>query len=367
MRKDRLTLKQKIALELHRAVRKEAVQQHRLNTLFWECTLRCNLSCRHCGSDCKMQSGIQELSQEQFLSIIDQITPHVDQHNVLIIFTGGEALLRPDLETIGMELYKREYPWGVVTNGMLLNEERLESLLRSGLHALTISLDGFEEAHNYLRAHPQSYARAHRAVELMVPHSSSVAWDVVTCVNPMNLPYLKEFRDHLYELGLRKWRLFTIFPVGRAASDPHLQLSDEQFVQVMDFLQETSREGKMEVSYGCEGFLGGYEGEVRSHLYTCSAGIEVASILCDGTISACPSIRFNYKQGNALKDDFWQVWNERFLPYRDRSWAKQGDCASCKVWRYCEGNGMHLHDDDGKLLLCHYQRIARAEAQRKKG
>jgi radical SAM protein with 4Fe4S-binding SPASM domain len=135
----------------------------------------------------------------------------------------------------------------------------------------------------------------------------------------------------------------------------------------MDFLQETSREGKMEVSYGCEGFLGGYEGEVRSHLYTCSAGIEVASILCDGTISACPSIRFNYKQGNALKDDFWQVWNERFLPYRDRSWAKQGDCASCKVWRYCEGNGMHLHDDDGKLLLCHYQRIARAEAQRKKG
>lgn len=365
MRGDKLTLKQKVGLELYRAVRKDAVQQHQLNTLFWECTLRCNLSCKHCGSDCKVQSGVKELSPLEFLGIIDSLTPHVEPHNVLVIFTGGEALLRPDLEEVGLQLYKRGYPWGLVTNGMLLDEQRLRSLLCNGLHALTISLDGFEAAHNYLRSHPQSFARADRAVRLMVPHSSTISWDVVTCVNPMNYSYLQEFRDYLYDLGLRQWRLFTIFPVGRAAQDPKLQLSDEQFLGLMDFIKKTNEEGKMKASYGCEGFLGGYEGTVRPHYYTCYAGVEVASILCDGTISACPSIRFDYRQGNALVDDFWTVWNERFIPYRDRSWAKRDDCASCKVWRYCEGSGMHLHDDQGKLLFCHYQRIQRAEKNKK--
>ena len=356
----KLTFSQRIGLERHRILRKKLAVEHPLRTLFWECTLRCNLACKHCGSDCHVSSDSKELSKEEFLSIIDSITPHVDPHKVLIIFTGGEALLRPDLPEIGRELYQREYPWGIVTNGMLLDEERLAMLLKSGLHTLTISLDGFEEAHNYLRGHPQSYTCAERAVHLMA-QTSTVNWDVVTCVNPMNFSTLSTFRDHLINIGLKQWRLFTIFPVGRAAQDPNLQLSDEDFYRLMEFIRDTNKEGRIEVSYGCEGFLGGFEKEVRDNYYICSAGLQVASILCDGTISSCSSIRFDYKQGNALQEDFWNVWQKRFLPYRDRSWAKRGECVRCEHWRYCEGNGMHLHDDDGKLLVCHYKRLEQAE------
>lgn len=356
----KLTFSQRIGLERHRILRKKLAVEHPLRTLFWECTLRCNLACKHCGSDCHVSSDSKELSKEEFLSIIDSITPHVDPHKVLIIFTGGEALLRPDLPEIGRELYQREYPWGIVTNGMLLDEERLAMLLKSGLHTLTISLDGFEEAHNYLRRHPQSYTCAERAVHLMA-QTSTVNWDVVTCVNPMNFSTLSTFRDHLINIGLKQWRLFTIFPVGRAAQDPNLQLSDEDFYRLMEFIRDTNKEGRIEVSYGCEGFLGGFEKEVRDNYYICSAGLQVASILCDGTISSCPSIRFDYKQGNALQEDFWNVWQKRFLPYRDRFWAKRGECVRCEHWRYCEGNGMHLHDDDGKLLVCHYKRLEQAE------
>ena len=62
-------------------------------------------------------------------------------------------------------------------------------------------------------------------------------------------------------------------------------------------------------------------------------------------------------------DDLWQVWEERFESYRDRSWAKTGPCADCKSWKYCLGNGMHLRDDEGKLLVCHLKRLeAGAEA-----
>ena len=130
----------------------------------------------------------------------------------------------------------------------------------------------------------------------------------------MNFGYLAEFRDYLIGLGLKEWRLFTIFPVGRAAEDPNLQLSDVDFYRLMEFIRDTNREGRIAASYGCEGFLGGFEGEVRPHPYTCYAGVEVASILCDGTISACPSIRFDYKQGNVREDDFWTVWQNRSSP-----------------------------------------------------
>ena len=52
-----------------------------------------------------------------------------------------------------------------------------------------------------------------------------------------------------------------------------------------------------------------------------------------------------------------EVWNNRFEKFRNREWARQGECADCNLFRYCEGNGMHLHDESGKLMTCHYHRL----------
>ena len=127
----------------------------------------------------------------------------------------------------------------------------------------------------------------------------------------------------------------------------------------MNFITDTRKEGRIQVSYGCEGFLGGYEAEVRDTFFHCDAGITVGSVLNDGSISACPSIRANYSQGNIYKDDFWTVWNNKFEQFRNRSWMKNGICANCKLFRYCGGNGFHLRDENGNLLFCHYQRLIR--------
>ena len=125
----------------------------------------------------------------------------------------------------------------------------------------------------------------------------------------------------------------------------------------MEFIKATRKEGRIIASYGCEGFLGNYEGEVRDHFFFCNAGVSVAGVLSDGSISACTSIRSDYHQGNIYKDDFMEVWEKRFQPYRDHSWMKTGECADCKYWKYCRGNGMHLRDADGKLIVCHLRRI----------
>ena len=102
--------------------------------------------------------------------------------------------------------------------------------------------------------------------------------------------------------------------------------------------------------------MAGYEGFVRDNFFDCQAGINVASVLLDGGIGACPSIRADYRQGNIHEDDFWDVWQNRYQAYRDRRWMKTGICGDCSFWRYCEGNGMHLRDSAGNLMHCHLRK-----------
>ena len=269
----KINLKKRLALETFRRLHRNRVKLHELRTLFWECTLRCNVACRHCGSDCRVSSLMPDMPMADFLRVVDEIRPHVNPHKVLIIFTGGEALVRPDIEACGRELYRREFPWGIVSNGLLF-AERLPGLLAAGMRSATISLDGFEDDHNWMRGHRNSFRAATASIRGLA-QTTDVNWDVVTCANRRNFDDLPRFKRYLIDLGVRHWRIFTVFPVGRAAHVPELQLTDEQFVRLMRFLRETRREGQIDVSYGCEGFLGGYEMDVRDHFYECSAGVSI--------------------------------------------------------------------------------------------
>ena len=189
-----MSLKQNIFL----AYRAHTIKKHQLTYLFWECTLRCNLNCRHCGSDCKKEASIPDMEPSLFLKALDEIKQQVDPHTVMICITGGEPLLRNDLESVGKEITARGFPWGIVTNGMLLTSERFSSLLRAGLRS----------------------------------------------------------------------------------------------------------------------------------------------------VSGCLSIRArDFVQGNITSENFMDIWNTRFANMRDHSWAKVGKCEHCASWKYCLGNGLHLHSD----------------------
>lgn len=352
-----MNLRMRLALRLERWRRQNLKVLHPLEQLFWESTLRCNVHCLHCGSDCVSSVETPDMPAEDFLHVIDtEITPHVDPHKVMVIISGGEPLMRKDLAQIGRALYDRGYPWGMVTNGLALTEARFRELRKAGLRSITVSLDGLEEDHVWLRQHPLAFEGACRAIRLCAAEKR-LTWDVVTCANQRTIDHLPAIRDLLWSFGVRDWRVFGIDPMGRAATNPELILTDEQFRQLMDFIV-AEREAGRHVSYSCEGYLGSYEGKVRDHLYQCAAGLSVASILIDGSISACTSIRGKYYQGNIYKDSFWRVWEEEFKPYRDRSWMRKLEpCKDCKAFDFCEGNGMHLRREDGSLMLCHLDRL----------
>ena len=347
---------------LFRKFRQSVITKHELNYLFWECTTRCNLNCLHCGSDCSKSGTYPDMPLADFLSAVDTISNPAP--NFTVVMTGGEPLLRNDIELCGREIRKRSMRWSLVSNGMLYDEEKHISLLNAGLGALTLSIDGLEHSHNWLRNSPVSFERAINAIGLAAG-APRLNFDVVTCVNPVNISELDQIMDILIHHGVRAWRLFTIAPIGRAENNPDLHLSDDQFLTLMDFICTSREEKRIDVKFSCEGYVGQYEWKVRDAGFFCRAGINIGSILADGSVSACPNVDRAFSQGNIYKDNFYEVWQRKYEPFRDRTWARRGQCADCSHFRDCLGNGLHNWQAEPKrLLVCHNENLNRAMRKR---
>jgi radical SAM enzyme (rSAM/lipoprotein system) len=338
-----------------RKFKESETKLHLLNYLFWECTTRCNLNCLHCGSDCLKDSSFPDMPIKDFLLALDTIEK--SSENLTVVLTGGEPLMRKDIEICGREIRKRGMRWSLVSNGHLYNKERHISLLNAGLGALTISMDGLEESHNWLRNSNNNFKKVENAISLAAS-SSRLNFDVVTCVNKRNINELPQIRDFLIQKGVSAWRLFTIVPIGRAKNNPDLFLSDTQFVELLNFISDFKNDKVIDVKFSCEGFVGKYEFKVRDSYFFCRAGINIGSILIDGSISACPNIDRTFSQGNIYRDDFYNIWQTKFESFRDRSWTKTGKCADCNEYKDCQGNGFHnWHGDKKNVLVCHNEQI----------
>lgn len=349
---------------LFRLFRANETRVHELNYLFWECTSRCQLHCRHCGSDCLAAGREADMPLADFLRALDTIPKKERPPEFTVVLTGGEPLLRPDIEAVGRAIRQRGLRWSMVSNGWFYDEAMHARLMKAGLGALTISLDGLEAEHDWMRGRSGSFARAEKAIALAAAEPR-INFDVVSCINRRNISHLDALHDRLAGLGVKQWRIFTIIPIGRAKDDPEMHLTNAEFTGLMEFIRKKREEtaaagdGRMKVTFSCEGYLGPYERKVRQNPFFCRAGITIASVLIDGRICGCPNIdRDAFSQGNIYEDSLWDVWQHRFQPFRDRRWTRRGRCTDCPVWRDCQGNGMHnWHGDCAEVINCHYQKI----------
>jgi radical SAM enzyme (rSAM/lipoprotein system) len=340
---------------LHRSLRKV----HDLRYLFLEVTLDCNLACLHCGSDCIRDKNAPHLDPDLVLDTLARIAGRYDASRITVAVTGGEPLLHPRLWELGAAITKLGFPWGMVSNGWAWTDARIAAAEKAGLRTLTISLDGLRDTHDWFRGREGSYDRAVDALRRLVAADFLETFDVVTCVHPRNLDQLDELRGVLAVLGVPRWRIFTISPKGRAAQNPLLQLPPTDFRRLMDWIEAAHGDGgRPFVHYSEAGYLGAYEQRVRGHRFFCQAGVSVGGILVDGGIMACPNIDRGFVQGNVREDDFVEVWEKRFQPFRDREWMREGECEGCDEWALCQGSAFHLWEPSGRgPLVCHVKRF----------
>lgn len=327
-----------------------------LRYLFIEITQRCNLACRHCGSDCGAQPREGELGAGDWVALLDRLAGQVDRSKVVLVVTGGEPLCTPGLDQVLRALARNRFAWGMVSNGWAMDRATLAALQAHGLQSLTLSLDGLANEHDWLRGRTGSFERVLAAIHLAAK-ASIPFFDVVTCVHPRNLSQLSSLRALLAEQEVPAWRLFSIFPRGRARTNREVRLDDEELRQLLGWIaaERGRKDGVRPVpQWSCEGYLPPViDRQVRDEPYFCRAGINIASILCDGSISACPNIPRSLSQGNVRTDDLLDVWERRFLPFRERSWLAKGRCEGCADWSRCQGNSLHLWDEErGGAGIC---------------
>lgn len=140
----------------------------------FEVTMRCNARCDFCDY-WKTDASARETELKSFADAARHFRP------MMITFTGGEPLLRADLEQIVAEV-NRAAPltWmSVITHGAMLSVARAESLWEAGMAQFCISLDFLDERHDEARGIPGLAAKILRTVPLLTARGMTVRFNTV--------------------------------------------------------------------------------------------------------------------------------------------------------------------------------------------
>ncbi len=338
-------------------------EKYPLYTLLIEITQKCNAACDQCGSRCDIHSE-ELLSKAQILAALRDIKEHIGVYTMLNI-TGGEPLLRRDLFEIMSEATAMGFEWGMVTNGSLITDEVVGKMRRSGMKTITVSLDGLRETHDALRHLPGSWERILEALTKLKKAAFLDHLQITFTANRRNVGEFEALYRILDPIGLDSIRISFMDPIGRAKDNPELLLDREEILSLTALVNRLNAAPRgTRIIWGCPHFLGDL---LENRKFSCFAGIYTASILYNGDIFVCPNVerREALVQGNILTDSFSDVWQNRFVPFRNRTLPRK--CADCRHKDRCRGDSLHTLDfDTGEPRFCYRDLLEAPAPQRYK-
>ena len=135
-------------------------------------TRRCNLACDHCYMDARTreQGGPQELSTTEVRNLLGQVASRSDE--TMVVLTGGEPLMRRDLEELVAHGSAKGLSMVVGTNGVMLTEKRVKSLKAAGTMGLGISVDSLDPGyHDKFRGCPGSWGKTLAGIDACRRHA----------------------------------------------------------------------------------------------------------------------------------------------------------------------------------------------------
>lgn len=280
-------------------------------------TDRCNLRCRHCYIG---EPLARELPLEQVVRLLEEF---FRMQGLRVLLSGGEPLLYSEFERLNE--YLGEYPLRKVllTNGMLISEERLMSL---NVEEVQISIDGLESSHDAIRG-VGSYRKAIDGIRLSLNAGLDVS--VSTMVHPGNLNDFEEMEELFHFIGVSEWTVDVPCTSGRMGENTDLFLPPEIAGRYLGY------------GYG-GGFHGGGVG------FGC--GLHLVSILPDGYVAKCAF--YADRAVGHISEGLERCW-KRIRPVELISLAC--DCEEIEACRGgCRYRAELLGDPMGKdLYKCH--------------
>ncbi len=212
-------------------------------TIAWEVTRACAYACVHCRADAQHHRDPRELSTAEAKALIERLAAF--GNNPILIFTGGDPMMRPDLFELIAYAAARGLRCSLTPTATALpTKERLEKARDAGIKRVALSLDAPRpEIHDDFRKVKGSWQRTmdtlHRA------HDVGLSVQVNTTVAKHNVDILHEIAPFIQEVGAVQWSVFFLVPTGRAMAEQ--MISAEQHEKIFNWLYDLSQTAPFDV------------------------------------------------------------------------------------------------------------------------
>lgn len=351
-----------------------------LRLVAWEVTRQCNLSCLHCRASAESGPYPDELSTAEGFHLLEQIS---EVGQPVIIMTGGEPLLRPDIFDLARYGHSLGLRMVMAVNGTLLDIEKARKLKASGIQRISISMDGATaESHDFFRQVKGAYDGVLKGIEAV--RAAELEYQINTTITRFNLHELARIQEKAIEFGAVAHHIFMLVPTGRGRALTDQTISAEEYEKTLTWLVKQKDEISLSIKATCAphyyrilretGHKEGKEISFKTH------GLDAVTRGCLGGVGFCfvshigqmqPCGYLEVDSGNIRKQTFSEIWESSpvFLALRDQS-QYLGKCGQCEYFRVCGGCRARAFEATGNFLreepLCTYQPKRQVEGKRKR-
>lgn len=294
--------------------------------LLLELTYRCPLQCVFCYNPIDFAKVENELTTEEWLRVLREARA---LGSVQLGLSGGEPLVRDDVEEIAAEAHRLGYYTNLITSGVGLSQERLTELKRVGLDHIQLSFQDSTREMNDFLSHTKTFELKKRCAEWIKSHGYPM---VVNCViHRLNIDHLDTIIDMAVRMGADYLELAnTQYYSWAHLNREHLLPSREQLQRAEKTMLEWRErmKGKMRILFVVPDYY-----EQRPKRCVNGWGTTLATIAPDGTALPChtakmlPGLSFPNVREHSIRD----IWfhSDAFNRFRGFGWMKE-PCASCE-------------------------------------
>ncbi|NLE61362.1 MAG: radical SAM protein [Planctomycetes bacterium] len=324
---------------------------HPIRLVFWETTAGCNLECTHCRRlDVSRELMKTDLTTDEGKRLIDQIA---ETGRPVLIFSGGEPLMRPDIFDLAAHAKSRGLIIALASNGTLIDEALAQRIAHAGFDRVSVSLDGADAAtHDGFRMQAGAFDRAMAALGHL--RRLGVETQINCTIARHDKDQIEAVLRLAEQVGAVAVHYFLLVPVGcgeQIAEDQMLDRDEvEDRLRLIDNLQQTTplqikptcaphyyriiRQQAKEQNRPRSGH--GRQGALHSITRGCLAGTAVCFVSHEGKVFPCGYLPV--EAGDIRKTSFGEIWrnSELFRQLRDFS-LLTGKCGICPFKNVCGG------------------------------
>jgi len=324
--------------------------------VIWNLIRRCNLACKHCYATSADIDFAGELSTAEVFAVMDDLKAFGVS---VLILSGGEPLLRPDIFEISQRAREMGFYVGLSSNGTLINDGNIADIERVGYDYVGISLDGMRDTHDHFRRKQGAFDESIRGIRLC--HQAGIKIGLRFTLTQDNATELPELLHLMRDEDIDKFYLSHLNYAGRGNRNRASDLHHRMTRAAMDLMFETCWQDvqagiKREFVSGNNDADGVYllqwaARHLPEHVEALrrqllrwggnSSGVNIANIDNLGTVHP-DTMWWDYSIGNIRERPFSEIWQDTSDPLMAGLKAAQrpleGRCAVCKHLSICGGN-----------------------------